>query len=342
MTNQCNLNCNHCSVDSGKKLSDEISTEKWMQIINQLNDITVQSIVFSGGEPLLKENFKEIIKKTDKFCPSISIETNGTLLHHYFDVFSNIENLKNIAISLDGLTSNTYAKLRNSDDITTVLNNISFAIKKLKCNIEVITVLTKYNVDEIPDIYDFTSKIGVELRILSHIGCGGRGSNSQDQNLDPIAIYEFAKSFVFPKMKSEINNLKKRPNIHISLPLPFIPFELPPYNMACKLRNMFAILPNGDVAFCYRCTNVKPLVFGSLRENSLKEIYGKTGFNVDFINTDQIYYEGVCSKCIAFKTCHGSCVLDSYWETGHFTSSYSFCQKMFEQGEFPPWALFDN
>jgi radical SAM protein with 4Fe4S-binding SPASM domain len=337
LTNNCNLRCPHCVVSAGDVTLKELSTEQWNNILGQLAECCPTSIILTGGEPLLRNDFLPLLKTTAACCKSISLETNGVLLDRHLDGLSGIENLRILAVSLDAWTPETGAKLQGSENLLPVTRNLERAAR-MGFGIQIITVLTKHNITEIPQIYAFASDIGATLRILPSIGCGGRGRYSQEQNVDPPRILAFAEEFVFPKMRSALACGQSKPNIHIHLPLPFIPFDLPPYNMTCS-RNKFGILSNGEVAFCYRAIGIEPLLLGSVREKSLQAILAEVHSCDRVAYPEQSQFRGVCGKCVAFRVCRGSCPLDRFWLNGNFKSSNQFCQTLYEQGLFPEYAL---
>ena len=79
-TNTCNLKCKHCYQSAGKKLPDELSLSKRLNVIDQLAAEDVFSVAFSGGEPLMDKDLWPIIERTKKNAMHVSIATNGTLL----------------------------------------------------------------------------------------------------------------------------------------------------------------------------------------------------------------------------------------------------------------------
>lgn len=64
ITNRCNLRCKMCDIPYGE--IEELSTEQWMGVIKDASRLGAQTVVFSGGEPLLREDIFELISFTKK------------------------------------------------------------------------------------------------------------------------------------------------------------------------------------------------------------------------------------------------------------------------------------
>ena len=114
MTNSCNLKCSYC-FNNGKKETKEIKTNFSIvkKLIKHIKEKQVKSIdiIFTGGEPLIKEKklvyyiifFNKIISKY-KLNKSISLITNGILLSKdKIEKFYNL-GLDNIQITIDGIS----------------------------------------------------------------------------------------------------------------------------------------------------------------------------------------------------------------------------------------------
>jgi MoaA/NifB/PqqE/SkfB family radical SAM enzyme len=81
ITRTCNLRCVHCYNDSGlEKPCNEITTAKAKEVIDDLAAFDVPSILFSGGEPLMRPDLLELIEYAVGKGLRTVISTNGTLI----------------------------------------------------------------------------------------------------------------------------------------------------------------------------------------------------------------------------------------------------------------------
>jgi organic radical activating enzyme len=106
---KCNLNCNYCDTDFKIKNAKEYSTFELFEILKKN---PVQTVSFTGGEPLLEVEFlKELFSNFD-LDKKIYLETNGIC----YDELSQIIDFVDV-VSMDiKLNSATKQKNRFSDN----------------------------------------------------------------------------------------------------------------------------------------------------------------------------------------------------------------------------------
>ena len=61
VTMGCNAKCKHCYTMGGRKLENEFTTEQIIKIIDQLSDLNIAQMFFTGGEPFLRPDIVEIL-----------------------------------------------------------------------------------------------------------------------------------------------------------------------------------------------------------------------------------------------------------------------------------------
>lgn len=82
VTTRCQANCIHCSAarhrNSGRP---ELTTDQWKRVIRESEQLGVVSVVFTGGEPLLRPDIYELIEWVDKDEAVALMFCNGLLLN---------------------------------------------------------------------------------------------------------------------------------------------------------------------------------------------------------------------------------------------------------------------
>jgi radical SAM protein with 4Fe4S-binding SPASM domain len=76
ITYRCNNDCAHCYNARPRKYP-ELSTEEWIRILDQLWAIGIPHIVFTGGEPTLRNDLPELIRHAEQNGQITGLNTNG-------------------------------------------------------------------------------------------------------------------------------------------------------------------------------------------------------------------------------------------------------------------------
>lgn len=77
----CNMTCPHCYAAASIKPSPgDLTTEQGRDLLKQLAEAGTKVIVFSGGEPLLREDLFELAEYARELGLSPHLSTNGTLI----------------------------------------------------------------------------------------------------------------------------------------------------------------------------------------------------------------------------------------------------------------------
>ena len=113
LTERCNNNCVHCCInlpaDDLAAKEKELSTAQIKEILEEAQSLGCLGVRFTGGEPLLREDFEELYIFTRKLGIKALLFTNATLITaHLAELFSRIPPLKKIEISVYGMKKSSY------------------------------------------------------------------------------------------------------------------------------------------------------------------------------------------------------------------------------------------
>lgn len=184
MTRRCNLKCVHCyaqAVDPEGK--DEISTAQAKTIIDDLAAYGAPVMLFSGGEPLVRQDLVELARHATEKGMRAVISTNGTLITKEKARELKAVNLSYVGISLDG-----------AEAIHDTFRGVSGSFKKAlrgieHCQAEGLKVglrftINKRNVGEIPKLFTLLRDLEVPRICFYHLVYSGRGSELIKEDLD--------------------------------------------------------------------------------------------------------------------------------------------------------------
>lgn len=153
VTDRCNHNCVFCSVRKHPE-KDPSNNEIKENIMLSSN---FSRLVLSGGEPLLRDDLKELINFAKKYNEYVSLETNLSLYDKRFlEKVLSQTSLDEIKVSFHSNKEQDYEKITNSLDFRNVLRNIK-KLRKYSDKLRIVTntVVTKHNYRDLPDIVSF-------------------------------------------------------------------------------------------------------------------------------------------------------------------------------------------
>ncbi len=113
LTERCNNNCIHCwnNLPAGDEsaMSRELSTDEWKRILTEAAGLGCLEVRFTGGEPLLREDFEELYIFTRHLGIKVLLSTNARLITaRLAELFSRIPPLIEIDISAYGMKPDSY------------------------------------------------------------------------------------------------------------------------------------------------------------------------------------------------------------------------------------------
>lgn len=176
-TRTCNLNCRHCYTDSrNQRYGGELSTEEGVDLIDDLASFGVPSILFSGGEPLMRRDIFHLIEHAASKDLRPVLSTNGTLIDR-----RTAHDLKNagvvyVGISLDGMED-------VNDRFRGERGAFARAMRGFEnCRAEGQRVglrltLTKHTYVDLNRIFDFIESEGINRACFYHLVYSGRGAD---------------------------------------------------------------------------------------------------------------------------------------------------------------------
>ncbi|MFH1562028.1 MAG: RluA family pseudouridine synthase [Nitrospirota bacterium] len=189
ITDACNFRCRHCYQDNFTP-NDEMD---WAclkaisdNILDALNRWNKQAIItITGGEPFLKKEFFNLLTYLDnqREIEELIIITNGSLItQKTVDSLKKLRKIKRIKLSLEATNQEKNDFIRGKGSFQKTLE----AIELLKNDFEVILMFTisKYNLDEVPKLFDFSLSLNTNGFIIERFIPLGQGKQMQEYLLD--------------------------------------------------------------------------------------------------------------------------------------------------------------
>lgn len=172
---KCNLRCTYCMPADGIALSPKASlmtADEIFAIAQTFVENGVDKIRLTGGEPLLRKDFPEIISKLASLEVLLSITTNGILIDRHIDVLKQFK-VKKINLSLDTLVASKFHTITLRNQFEKVVDNLHLLLNN-DFQVKVNVVLMKgFNENEIIDFIKLTEFLPVSIRFIEFMPFAG-------------------------------------------------------------------------------------------------------------------------------------------------------------------------
>ncbi|MHC4169888.1 MAG: radical SAM protein, partial [Planctomycetota bacterium] len=182
ITRACNLKCVHCYNDSSTRANDEVSTDEAKKVLDGLVEFGVPSVLFSGGEPLMRPDLFELIEYASGRGLRTVISTNGTLIKA--DMAKKLKDygVSYVGISLDGIgeINDKFRGVAGAfDDAVQGIKNCQDAGVRIGLRL----TLTKKNVQDLESLFGFFESENIERACFYHFVPSGRGGKMATEDL---------------------------------------------------------------------------------------------------------------------------------------------------------------
>lgn len=332
LTLSCNLRCRHCGSSAGSPRSNELTTKEALALCDQLPDLLVQEVDFSGGEPLLRPDWKEIAFR----LKDLKIHTN--ILTHGLDL--TVEKIKEISeagitcvgLSIDGLQKNHDFIRGRPGGFQRTLQSIDL-LNTLGMKSNIITTVSSLNVDDLPELMHTLQQHHVTFWRLQPLMPIGRVKTSQ-LRVENESILKLGRFIQQHKSEAMEHGLE----IIGADGLQYI-FEEEKTQTSKPWRGCPAgwstcsITSDGKVKGCLAMPD--ELIEGDLRNTELWDIWFSPNaftYNRKF-SPDQLGPN--CRECDMCESCKGGCSTNSYSTTGIFHND-PYCFYMVNKKLKPP------
>ena len=184
-TSRCNLNCLHCySSSTSIPGNDELTTAEAKRLLHQLAEANCPVVLFTGGEPLLRNDLFDLLAEAKQLSLRTAISTNGILLDSAAAKKLAGLGVSYVGISIDG-NEQFHDKFRQSPGcFKAALTGVQNCQKAgLKTGLRF--TITKQNAGKIPAIFDIAAEAGIRRVCFYHLIRAGRAKNLDELILTP-------------------------------------------------------------------------------------------------------------------------------------------------------------
>lgn len=172
LTARCNFDCKMCyvhlSAEEEKSRGMELSADEWLSIASDAADKGMVFLLLTGGEPLIRPDFRYLLTELKKMGIAVSINTNGSMVDGDLLDFFREEPPFRMNITLYGASEETYERVCGRSGFNKVVENIR-ALHDMGIGVKVNASMTPYNAADLRDIYEIGEKLGVPVQMAQYM-----------------------------------------------------------------------------------------------------------------------------------------------------------------------------
>ena len=248
VTDKCNLRCSYCMPDE-KIISTPsaklMKPDEIFEIASLFTNLGVKKIRITGGEPLVRVDASQILRRLSTLPVQLNMTTNATRVHHFIEdlLFAGV---KSMNVSLDTFSEEKFSKLTRRNNLHQILSNIHLLLQypfEVKLNM---VVMNGTNDDEICDFIEFTRENRVDVRFIEFMPFPGNHWNKDQvfgykQILDRIST-----KYTFEKLDDSAHSTSRN-------------YQVPGY------KGSFGIISTVTNPFCGDCNRLRLTADGKMK-----------------------------------------------------------------------------
>jgi AdoMet-dependent heme synthase len=353
LTYRCNLACEHCYLDAGgapqvgtENFADrsELGTEECFRVIDEIAAFAPECVtILTGGEPLLRRDILEIVRRASERGLWVVVGTNGVRITENLAQRLTEAGARGLSLSLDALDADRHDRFRNVRGAWRNTVEGAGILNRTGLPFIVQTTAGSHNLGELDAIADFAhARLAAKVWNLYFLVPTGRGQFVSD--ITPVqydevlaSLYRIQRKYdrrmlVNAKcaphyIKTVLENSGLRGEAEAMLPdadmssSPGLP-QIRTYSGGaggCPAGTHYmGIRPNGDVTPC----PYLPVFAGTLRSSTLAALWTSSGLFADIRRRASL--GGRCGECEMNGHC-GGCRARAYGMTGDMMAEDPLC-----------------
>lgn len=175
LTDRCNFDCVYCHNEGlgdtrgpMEPADDEMSTDDVVRFLEVVREFGVEKVKFTGGEPMLRQDLEEIIRRTPDGMET-SLTTNGTFLPGRAEELRTA-GLDRVNVSQDALDREAFAEITESGAYERVLEGVEAALDAGLDPVKLNMVVFDATAEFIPEMVDHVGEnSGLRLQLIEYM-----------------------------------------------------------------------------------------------------------------------------------------------------------------------------
>ena len=273
LTLRCNEHCFHCGSNCMPQSREELSVDEYRRILEEVKedfDLRRLYLCITGGEPLLRPEFFDILGYAHELGYRWGMTTNATLITREVAHRLAESGMLTVSVSIDGL-GETHDRLRGlPGGYDAAMRGIQNLIdEKAFQNVQVTTVVNHENIGELDDLFRVMDGLDIDSWRVINLEPIGRALQWPNRMLTQE---DYRRLFSFIREKRLAGYPVEYGCSHYLGPE--LEGELRDWYWLCNAGIYTAsIMANGDVGACLDIERRPETIQGNIREARFRDIW---------------------------------------------------------------------
>jgi cyclic pyranopterin phosphate synthase len=175
LTDRCNFDCVYCHNEGlgdtrgpMEPADDEMTADDVVRFLEVAREFGVESVKFTGGEPMLRQDLEEIVRRTPDGMET-SLTTNGTYLPGRAKALREA-GLSRVNVSQDAMDPDAFAELTKSNGYEDVLRGVEAALDAGLAPVKLNMVVFEQTAGYVPQMVEHAaSNDGLQLQLIEYM-----------------------------------------------------------------------------------------------------------------------------------------------------------------------------
>jgi pyrroloquinoline quinone biosynthesis protein E len=318
LTYRCPLRCVYCSnpVDFAHT-RDELSTAQWRRAFSEAAQLGVVQLHLSGGEPILRDDLCELIQHARAYDLYTNLITGGTLIDE--DKLRRFRDagLDHIQLSIQGASLDAAEKVAGVRSHQKKLE-VARLITAMRFPFTLNVVIHRLNIAEVPQLIRLALELGAQRLELANTQFYAWGAENRRALMPTREQYLRAQEIAVEAI----------PKYRGTLEIAFVQNDYlsgePKPCMGGWGRSYICINPAGEVLPCHAAKVIPGLIFESVRDAPLTDIW-RDSPGINAFRGDAWMLEP-CRSCARKDIDFGGCRCQAFMLAGNAAEADPICR----------------
>jgi radical SAM protein with 4Fe4S-binding SPASM domain len=307
ITHRCNARCLHCYSASGPDSScaDELSTGEALDVIDQLAEAGLLMLAFSGGEPMMRPDWRTLVRHAVESGLGVNVGTNGSTVTARTAGILKSLGIHSVTVSLDSHDPAVHDRFRQSPGLfTRTVAAIRFLVER-RVRVVVGFTPTRLNWRDGRGVIGLACQLGADAVNLSEYVPAGRGTI--DLALSSRELYQLLQEWIGYRQLYRDRITIVWHDCRVGM---LVSEEERRNYVGCGAGRLVArICPDGTVTPCV----FLPTPIGSFRTEPFRSMWSRSYLLEKF--RERSHISGNCGDCQYLAIC-GGCRAVAYAYSG--------------------------